>query len=103
MQKRLPKNPNTLNVEVLSEAIPYTDYAKDAKATVQSVGSYYQVPFPFNNPIKSVPNVTQNEVGKLENGTKVNVYREDPNGWGRNFHLKMRKKKYWTLKKNLKL
>ncbi len=25
--------------------------------------------------------MTQNEVGKLENGTKVNVYREDPNGW----------------------
>ncbi|PFK12706.1 N-acetylmuramoyl-L-alanine amidase, partial [Bacillus cereus] len=78
---RLPKNPNTLNVEALGEAIPYKDYAKDAKATVQSVGSYYQVPFPFNNPIKSVPNVTQNEVGKLENGKKVNVYREDPNGW----------------------
>ncbi|MCU5473012.1 S-layer homology domain-containing protein [Bacillus paranthracis] len=100
--KRLPKNPNTLNVEVLSEAIPYTDYAKDAKATVQSVGSYYQVPFPFNNPIKSVPNVTQNEVGKLENGTKVNVYREDPNGWVE-FSFENAQEKYWTLKKNLKL
>ncbi|KMN43577.1 S-layer homology domain-containing protein [Bacillus sp. LK2] len=100
--KRLPKNPNTLNVEVLSEAIPYKDYAKDATATVQLVGSYYQVPFPFNNPIKSVPNVTQNEVGKLENGTKVNVYREDPNGWVE-FSLENAPEKYWTLKKNLKL
>ncbi|ALQ67485.1 N-acetylmuramoyl-L-alanine amidase [Bacillus sp. SH7-1] len=100
--KRLPKNPNTLNVEVLSEAIPYTDYAKDAKTTVQSVGSYYQVPFPFNNPIKSVPNVTQNEVGKLENGKKVNVYREDPNGWVE-FSFENTQEKYWTLKKNLKL
>ncbi|PES76531.1 N-acetylmuramoyl-L-alanine amidase [Bacillus cereus] len=99
---RLPKNPNTLNVEVLGEAIPYKDYAKDAKATVQSVGSYYQVPFPFNNPIKSVPNVTQNEVGKLENGKKVNVYREDPNGWVE-FSFENAQEKYWTLKKNLKL
>ncbi|HDR7605199.1 hypothetical protein S3E15_02139 [Bacillus mycoides] len=100
--KRLPKNPNTLNVEALGETIPYKDYAKDAKATVQTVGSYYQVPFPFNNPIKSVPNVTQNEVGKLENGTKVNVYREDPNGWVE-FSLENAPEKYWTLKKNLKL
>lgn len=100
--KRLSKNPNTLNVEVLSEAIPYKDYVKDATATVQLVGSYYQVPFPFNNPIKSVPNVTQNEVGKLENGTKVNVYREDPNGWVE-FSFKNAQEKYWTLKKNLKL
>ncbi|KXY29634.1 N-acetylmuramoyl-L-alanine amidase [Bacillus cereus] len=99
---RLPKNPNTLNVEALGETIPYKDYVKDAKATVQSVGSYYQVPFPFNNPIKSVPNVTQNEVGKLENGTKVNVYREDPNGWVE-FSLENAPEKYWTLKKNLKL
>ncbi|EOP56079.1 N-acetylmuramoyl-L-alanine amidase [Bacillus cereus] len=99
---RLPKNPNTLNVEALGEAIPYKDYAKDAKATVQSVGSYYQVPFPFNNPIKSVPNVTQNEVGKLENGKKVNVYREDPNGWVE-FSFENAQEKYWTLKKNLKL
>ncbi|KWU55975.1 N-acetylmuramoyl-L-alanine amidase [Bacillus mycoides] len=99
---RLPKNPNTLNVEALGETIPYKDYAKDAKATVQTVGSYYQVPFPFNNPIKSVPNVTQNEVGKLENGTKVNVYREDPNGWVE-FSLENAPEKYWTLKKNLKL
>ncbi|MFA2808316.1 S-layer homology domain-containing protein [Bacillus mycoides] len=100
--KRLPKNPNTLNVDALGETIPYKDYAKDAKTTVQSVGSYYQVPFPFNNPIKSVPNVTQNEVGKLENGTKVNVYREDPNGWVE-FSLENAPEKYWTLKKNLKL
>lgn len=100
--KRLPKNPNTLNVDALDETIPYKDYAKDAKTTVQSVGSYYQVPFPFNNPIKSVPNVTQNEVGKLENGTKVNVYREDPNGWVE-FSLENAPEKYWTLKKNLKL
>ncbi|PQZ59371.1 MULTISPECIES: S-layer homology domain-containing protein [Bacillus] len=100
--KRLPKNPNTLNVNALGEAIPYKDYAKDATATVQSVGSYYQVPFPFNNPIKSVPNVTQNEVGKLENGKKVNVYREDPNGWVE-FSLENAPEKYWTLKKNLKL
>ena len=99
---RLPKNPNTLNVEALGETIPYKDYAKDAKATVQTVGSYYQVPFPFNNPIKSVPNVTQNEVGKLENGTKVNVYREDPNGWVE-FSFENAQEKYWTLKKNLKL
>ncbi|PFJ93004.1 N-acetylmuramoyl-L-alanine amidase [Bacillus cereus] len=99
---RLPKNPNTLNVEALGEAIPYKDYARDAKATVQSVGSYYQVPFPFNNPIKSVPNVTQNEVGKLENGKKVNVYREDPNGWVE-FSFENAQEKYWTLKKNLKL
>ncbi|EJS55440.1 hypothetical protein ICG_03702 [Bacillus cereus BAG1X1-3] len=99
---RLPKNPNTLNVEALGEAIPYKDYAKDAKATVQSVGSYYQVPFPFNNPIKSVPNVKQNEVGKLENGKKVNVYREDPNGWVE-FSFENAQEKYWTLKKNLKL
>ncbi|PEC54700.1 N-acetylmuramoyl-L-alanine amidase [Bacillus cereus] len=100
--KRLAKNPNTLNVNALGEAIPYKDYAKDAKATVQSVGSYYQVPFPFNNPIKSVPNVTQNEVGKLENGKKVNVYREDPNGWVE-FSFENAQEKYWTLKKNLKL
>ncbi|MES9664338.1 N-acetylmuramoyl-L-alanine amidase [Bacillus cereus] len=100
--KRLPKNPNTLNVDALGETIPYKDYAKDAKTTVQSVGSYYQVPFPFNNPIKSVPNVTQNEVGKLENGKKVNVYREDPNGWVE-FSFENAQEKYWTLKKNLKL
>ncbi|QUG83558.1 S-layer homology domain-containing protein [Bacillus nitratireducens] len=100
--KRLPKNPNTLNVDALGETIPYKDYVKDAKATVQSVGSYYQVPFPFNNPIKSVPNVTQNEVGKLENGKKVNVYREDPNGWVE-FSFENAQEKYWTLKKNLKL
>lgn len=100
--KRLPKNPNTLNVEALGEAIPYKNYAKDATATVQSVGSYYQVPYPFGYTIKSVPNITQNEVGKLENGKKVNVYREDPNGWVE-FSFENAQEKYWTLKKNLKL
>ncbi|MGG0299975.1 S-layer homology domain-containing protein [Bacillus albus] len=100
--KPLPKNPKTLNVEALGEAIPYKDYAKGATATVQLLGSYYQVPFPFNNPIKSVPNVTQNEVGKLESGKKVNVYREDPNGWVE-FSFENAQEKYWTLKKNLKL
>lgn len=100
--KRLPKNPNTLNVEALGEAIPYKNYAKDATATVQLVGSYYQVPYPFGYTIKSVPNITQNEVGKLENGKKVNVYREDPNGWVE-FSFENAQEKYWTLKKNLKL
>ncbi|AJG79270.1 N-acetylmuramoyl-L-alanine amidase, family 4 [Bacillus cereus 95/8201] len=100
--KRLPKNPNTLNVETLGKEIPYKDYAKDAKATVQLVGSYYQVPYPFGYTIKSVPNVTQNEVGKLENGKKVNVYREDPNGWVE-FSFENAQEKYWTLKKNLKI
>ncbi|WP_346817487.1 S-layer homology domain-containing protein [Bacillus paramobilis] len=100
--KRLAKNPNTLNVNALGEAIPYKDYAKDATATVQLVGSYYQVPYPFGYTIKSVPNVTQNEVGKLENGKKVNVYREDPNGWVE-FSFENAQEKYWTLKKNLKL
>ncbi|MGN4446172.1 S-layer homology domain-containing protein [Bacillus cereus group sp. MYBK79-1] len=100
--KRLPKNPNTLNVNALGEAIPYKDYEKDATATVQLVGSYYQVPYPFSYTIKSVPNVTQNEVGKLENGMKVNVYREDPNGWVE-FSFENAQEKYWTLKKNLKL
>ncbi|MFP3360044.1 N-acetylmuramoyl-L-alanine amidase, partial [Planococcus sp. SIMBA_143] len=60
------------------------------------------VPFPFNNPIKSVPNVTQNEVGKLENGTKGNVDREDPKGWVE-VSFENAQEKYWTLKKNLKL
>ena len=46
--KRLPINPNTLNVNALGEVIPYKDYAKDATATVQLVGSYYQVPYPFS-------------------------------------------------------
>ncbi|MDP1456582.1 S-layer homology domain-containing protein [Bacillus wiedmannii] len=100
--KRLPKNPNTLNVEALGKDIPYKDYAKDATATVQLVGSYYQVPYPFGYTIKSVPNITQNEVGKLENGKKVTVYREDPNGWVE-FSLENTQEKYWTLKKNLKL
>ncbi|KOS28480.1 N-acetylmuramoyl-L-alanine amidase [Bacillus anthracis] len=100
--KRLPKNPNTLNVEALGEAIPYKNYAKDATATVQLVGSYYQVPYPFGYTIKSVPNITQNEVGKLENGKKVNVYREDPNGWIE-FSFENAQEKYWTLKKNLKI
>ncbi|KOS29150.1 N-acetylmuramoyl-L-alanine amidase [Bacillus anthracis] len=100
--KRLPKNPNTLNVEALGEAIPYKNYAKDATATVQLVGSYYQVPYPFGYTIKSVPNITQNEVGKLENGKKVNVYREDPNGWIE-FSFENTQEKYWTLKKNLKI
>lgn len=100
--KRLPKNPNTLNVEALGEAIPYKNYVKDATATVQLVGSYYQVPYPFGYTIKSVPNITQNEVGKLENGKKVNVYREDPNGWVE-FSFENAQEKYWTLKKNLKL
>ncbi|MDA1526908.1 S-layer homology domain-containing protein [Bacillus cereus group sp. TH260-2LC] len=100
--KRLPKNPNTLNVNALGEAIPYKDYAKDATATVQLVGSYYQVPYPFGYTIKSVPNITQNEVGKLESGKKVNVYREDPNGWVE-FSFENAQEKYWTLKKNLKL
>lgn len=100
--KRLPKNPNTLNVNALGEAIPYKDYAKDATATVQLVGSYYQVPYPFGYTIKSVPNITQNEVGKLESGKKVNVYREDPNGWVE-FSFENAQEKYWTLKKNLKI
>lgn len=60
------------------------------------------MPYPFGYTIKSVPNITQNEVGKLENGKKVNVYREDPNGFVE-FSFENTQEKYWTLKKNLKI
>ncbi|KFN02459.1 N-acetylmuramoyl-L-alanine amidase [Bacillus clarus] len=97
--KQLPKNPNTLNVNALSNEIPYKDLGS-REVAVQSSGKYYHVPYPFDFTIKSVPNITQNEVGKLENGTKVTIYREDPNGWVE-FSLKGSTEKYWTLKSNV--
>lgn len=98
---KLPKNPNTLDVEALGNEIPYNDLG-NKEVTVQSAGKYYQVPYPYDLQIKSVPNVTQNEVGTLENGSPVTVHREDPNGWVE-FSMKDNPEKYWTLKSNLSM
>ncbi|HDR4572223.1 S-layer homology domain-containing protein [Bacillus cytotoxicus] len=98
---RLPKNPHTLDVEALGNEIPYKDLG-NREIAVQASGKYYKVPYPYDLKIKSIPDITQNEMGTLTNGSKVTVHREDPNGWVE-FSMKDKQEKYWTLKSNLKM
>ncbi|MGE7885509.1 S-layer homology domain-containing protein [Bacillus sp. NPDC094077] len=102
--KILNKNPEALNVDALSSEIPYKSYPTGTKTSVKSSGEYLQIPYPYTVKIRSNPNITpeQNLVGKLTIGSKVSIYREDPNGWVE-FSFKNDGKKYWTLKSNLNL
>lgn len=59
----LPKNPETLDVEELSNEIPYKMYADGAKVNVVSSSAYYHVPYSFDLQIKSKPGIEQNKVG----------------------------------------
>ncbi|MGE7940081.1 S-layer homology domain-containing protein [Bacillus paramycoides] len=102
--KILNKNPKALNVDALSSEIPYKPYPTGTKTSVKSSGEYRQIPYPYTVKIRSNPNITpeQNLVGKLTIGSKVSIYREDPNGWVE-FSFENDEKKYWTLKSNLNL
>ncbi|WP_328057530.1 glucosaminidase domain-containing protein [Bacillus mycoides] len=81
--KILNKSSEALNVDALSSEIPYKPYPTGTKASVKSAGEYRQIPYPYTVKIRSNPNITpeQNLVGKLTPGSKVSIYREDPNGW----------------------
>ena len=91
--KKLSKNPETLDVEALSNEIPYKMYADGSLTNVVSSATYYQVPYPFNLKIKSRPDVAveENKVGTVTPGTNHLIYREDPNGWVE-FSLKLMEK-----------
>ncbi|PEC12333.1 glucosaminidase domain-containing protein [Bacillus toyonensis] len=99
--KKLPKNPNSLNVDALSSDIPYKTYSQGTTKTVKLATSYYVVPYPFDGTIKS-QSVTKNDQGTLATGTPVFIYREDPNGWIE-FSLTMNGNKYWVLKAGLNM
>lgn len=103
MQK-LPKSPETLDVEALSNEIPYKMYADGSSANIVSSATYYYVPYPFDLKIKSRldVDVTQNNVGTLTPGTNIFIYREDPNGWVE-FSFDANGEKYWTLKSKLSM
>lgn len=100
--RKLPQNPTILDVDALSNEIPYKTYAAGATASVQVAAPYYHVPYPFDLKIKSEPNITENKVGTLTNPSNVIIYREDPNGWVE-FSFENGGEKYWTLKSNLQM
>jgi len=99
--KKLPKNPNTLNVDALSSNIPYKTYPQGTKATAKLAAFYYVVPYSFDGVIKS-QSVTENNQGTLALGTSVFVHREDPNGWVE-FSFTINGNKYWILKTKLNM
>lgn len=98
----LPKNLNTLDVNALSNEIPYKIFPTDSVATILNPELYYHVPYPFDLQIKSEPNIEENKVGLLTTGVQIIPYREDPNGWIE-FSFITNGKKYWTLKNNMNL
>ncbi|PGK35013.1 S-layer homology domain-containing protein [Bacillus thuringiensis] len=102
--KKLPKNPETLDVEALSNNIPYNMYEDGTTANVVSTAAYYHVPYPFNLKIKSKSDVAveENKVGTVTRGTNIFIYREDPNGWVE-FSFETTGEKYWTLKSKLSM
>ncbi|MCR6850207.1 S-layer homology domain-containing protein [Bacillus sp. IBL03825] len=102
--KKLPKSPETLDVEALSNNIPYNMYADAKTANVVSSTAYYQVPYPFHLKIKSKSDVAveENKVGTVTPGTNIFIYREDPNGWVE-FSFEATGEKYWTLKSKLSM
>ncbi|WP_272514354.1 S-layer homology domain-containing protein [Bacillus cereus] len=102
--KKLPKNPETLDVEALSNNIPYNMYEDGTTANVVSSAAYYHVPYPFNLKIKSKSDVAveENKVGTVTHGTNLFIYREDPNGWVE-FSFETNGEKYWTLKSKLSM
>ncbi|KAA0777282.1 S-layer protein [Bacillus sp. AR2-1] len=95
--KKLPKNPETLDVEALSNEIPYKLYADGSKANVVSSAAYYHVPYSFDLQIKSKPGIEKNKVATLTPGTNIIIYREDLNEWVE-FSFEANGEKYWTLK-----
>ncbi|MEI5913474.1 S-layer homology domain-containing protein [Bacillus albus] len=102
--KKLPKNPETLDVEALSNKIPYNIYADGTKANVVSSAAYYHVPYPFDLKVKSRSDVKveENKVGTVTPGTNIIIYREDPNGW-MEFSFEANGEKYWILKSKLSM
>ncbi|MEI5949446.1 glucosaminidase domain-containing protein, partial [Bacillus albus] len=102
--KKLPKNPETLDVEALSNKIPYNVYADGTKANVVSSAAYYHVPYPFDLKVKSRSDVEveENKVGTVTPGTNIIIYREDPNGW-MEFSFEANGEKYWILKSKLSM
>ncbi|MED0951700.1 S-layer homology domain-containing protein [Bacillus mobilis] len=102
--KKLPKSSETLDVEALSNEIPYKMYADGSSANILSSAAYYYVPYPFDLKIKSRADVdvAQNNVGTLNPGTTIFIYREDPNGWVE-FSFDANGEKYWTLKSKLSM
>ncbi|MGH0589938.1 S-layer homology domain-containing protein [Bacillus mycoides] len=102
--KKLPKNPETLDVEALSNEIPYKMYEDGSSANIVSSAAYYHVPYPFHLKIKSKSDVAvdENKVGTVTPGTNIFIYREDPNGWIE-FSFETNGEKYWALKNNLSM
>ncbi|QWH04234.1 S-layer homology domain-containing protein [Bacillus mycoides] len=102
--KKLPKTPETLDVEALSNNIPYNMYEDGTTANVVSSAAYYHVPYPFNLKIKSKSDVAveENKVGTVTSGINIFIYREDPNGWVE-FSFETNGEKYWTLKSKLSM
>ncbi|MEH7061079.1 S-layer homology domain-containing protein [Bacillus wiedmannii] len=102
--KKLSKSSETLDVEALSNEIPYKMYADGSRANILSSEAYYYVPYPFDLKIKSRADVdvAQNNVGTLNPGTTIFIYREDPNGWVE-FSFDDNGEKYWTLKSKLSM
>ncbi|MEB8555942.1 S-layer homology domain-containing protein, partial [Bacillus cereus] len=102
--KKLPKNPETLDVDALSNNIPYNMYEDGTTANVVSTAAYYHVSYPFNLKIKSKSDVAveDNKVGTVTPGTTIFIYREDPNGWVE-FSFEANGEKYWTLKNKLSM
>lgn len=98
----LPKNPNALDVDALSNEIPYKSFSTSLAATVLNSGFYYHVPYPFDLQIKSDPTITENKVGILTTGAKIIPYREDSNGWIE-FSFIINGEKYWILKSNVSM
>ncbi|WP_410491886.1 S-layer homology domain-containing protein (plasmid) [Bacillus thuringiensis] len=99
---RLPKNPNALDVNALSNEIPYKSFSTGLAVTVLNSGFYYHVPYPFDLQIKSDPTIKENKVGILTTGAKIIPYREDSNGWIE-FSFITNGEKYWTLKSNVSM
>ncbi|ENL4423699.1 MULTISPECIES: S-layer homology domain-containing protein [Bacillus cereus group] len=99
---RLPQNPNVLDVNALSDEIPYKSFPPGSSATIFKSGFYYHVPYPFELQIKSDPTITENKVGILTTGSKIIPYREDPNGWIE-FSFITNGEKYWALKSNVSM
>ncbi|MCU5111507.1 S-layer homology domain-containing protein [Bacillus wiedmannii] len=102
--KKLPKNPETLDVEALSNEIPFKMYEDGSKANVVSLAAYYRVPYQFHLKIKSRSDVEveENKVGTVTPRTNIIIYREDPNGWVE-FSFEANGEKYWILKSKLSI
>lgn len=102
--KKLLKNFEILDVDVLFNEILYKMYVDGLSLNVVLLVIYYQVFYLFNLKIKSRLDVVveENKVGIVIFGIIIFIYCEDLNGWVE-FFFEVNGEKYWILKNKLSM